>query len=510
MEQNLIRCYNEKHQNHAIGVWLNNDKNIKERQPKSTENSENRYFTYELNNSIELAEWKSDLNLLILLNNKKTYSAFDLLNEFKYDGRTFSTIYGIDLLINKEKIPYIRVASEYFKVLADKELIGFNKAEIRQDYGKEVFDFIRSYDKFGVFPNNINYKESVGNMLNTYHRPKNVAYDGDDFKGLDDERIKWSISMMKHIYGNQFELGLELVQILWCKPKQMLPITVLASVERQTGKTTFSNWMNDIFGDNHVSLGLEDMKNDFNHFFAEKLLITIEETQDESHKLVNKIKRISTTEKLLVNPKGVKQYVVDFYGKIFIMTNSPDSFLKVDSEEIRFWVNNIPTLQGKGNHNISEDLKEEIPFFLRLLQDMPIKEKRSRMWFHPDEIKTSGLAEVQKESKNSTQKELLYLLSNELTELAETRGVSEIYFNASDIKDRWFRSNNLVTRNYLHKLLITLRDEGIVYHSGKKISYTSHVGEMENNRVGQCFWFEVENEKLDDAVDNLDNNDLPF
>ena len=33
---------------------------------------------------------------------------------------------------------------------------------------------------------------------------------------------------------------------------------------------------------------------------------------------------------------------------------------------------------------------------------------------------------------------------------------------------------------------------------------------MENNRVGQCFWFEVENEKLDDAVDNLDNNDLPF
>ena len=51
---------------------------------------------------------------------------------------------------------------------------------------KDVFDFIRSYDKFGVFPNNINYKESVGNMLNTYHRPKNVAYDGDDFKGLDD------------------------------------------------------------------------------------------------------------------------------------------------------------------------------------------------------------------------------------------------------------------------------------------------------------------------------------
>lgn len=492
MEQNLMRIYNEKHHSHAISVWLKTDKSIKEREPMGSEKGENRFFTYNLNESMELAEWHSDLGLLIMVGNGKSFSPFDLLNEFKYGGSCFSTIYGIDLMINKSKIPFIRVASEYFKVLADKELIRFVKAEIKQDYGKEVFDYVRSYDKFGVFPNNISYRESVGNVLNTYHRPKSFAYDGDDFLGVDDPRVKWSMQMMKHMYGDQLELGLEYVQILWRKPKQMLPIMVFASVERQTGKTTYSNWMNCILGDNHVSLGLEDMKGDFNHFFAEKLLITIEETQDESHKLVNKIKRISTADKLLVNPKGVKQYVVDFYGKLFILTNSPDSFLKIDSEEIRFWVRNIPTLEGKGNHNIADDLREEIPFFLRLLEDLPLKKKRSRMWFHPDEIKTSGLAAVQSESKNSTQKELTYLLENELTELAGARGIVEVYFNASDIKDKYFRSNNLVTRNYLKKLLVELVETGELGRSNKKISYVSHIADGQSNRVGECFIYSLE------------------
>ena len=61
---------------------------------------------------------------------------------------------------------------------------------------------------------------------------------------------------------------------------------------------------------------------------------------------------------------------------------------------------NIPTLVGKGNHNIVDDLEKEIPFFLNFLENLPMQEKRSRMWFHPSEIITSTLEKVQKESKN--------------------------------------------------------------------------------------------------------------
>lgn len=505
MKKNLLREFNTDRYNHALMVWIKNDKCIKQRDAKESEEQLNRYYTYNLNSVEDFAIWHDKIKLLEFIGTDKWYSAFELICEIKCEGSDKVAMSYIELLLLKKDIPYIRVGGEYHKVLEDNELIRFNKAEIRQDYGKEVFDFIRSYDKFGVFPDNINYLPSVKGMLNTYHSPSNVSYSGDDFIGAYDPRIKWSMIMMSHIFGDMINLGLEYMQQIWCNPRQMLPILVLGSTERQTGKTTYSNWVNSILGGNHVSLGVEDMKNDFNHFFAEKLVIAIEETQDESHSLVNKIKRISTSEKMLVNPKGVKQYTVDFYGKLMVLTNSPDNFLKVDSDEIRFWVLNIPTLSGKANHNIDQDLKDEIPYFLRLLEELPMGEKRSRMWFDEDEIKTEGLAVVQKESQNSTKKDLLYLFENDFSEKFR----DEVYFNASDLKERYFKGNNMVTRNYLHKILIEFSKEGILKYSDRKISYISSLGDV-SNRIGKCFWLELD-KGISDALESDDyNNGVPF
>ena len=501
MKKNLLRLFNTEHYNHGLMIWVKSDKCIKMRDAKESEVQENRYYTFELNGLEEYAVWHHSIKLLQLLKTGEYYSPFELVCNFKCGGSDKVAMSYVELLLLKKDIPFIRVAGEYHKVLEDNELIRFNKAEIRQDYGKGVFDFIRSYDKFGVYPDNINYLPSVKGMLNTYHRPVHEAYEGEDFLGVDDPRVKWSMIMMRHIFGEQFELGLEYMQQIWCNPMQMLPILVLGSIERQTGKTTYSNWINNILGGNHVSLGVEDMKGEFNHFFAEKLVIAIEETQDESHSLVNKIKRISTSEKMLVNPKGVKQYTVDFYGKLMVLTNSPDSFLKVDSEEIRFWVLSIPSLNGKANHNIDQDLADEIPYFLRLLEDMPMGVKRSRMWFDEDEIRTEGLAIVQKESQNSTKKDLRYLFENDFSE--KFRG--EVYFNASDLKERYFKGNNLVTRNYLHKILLEFTDDGVLRYSDKKIKYISCFGEM-TARVGKCFWLTLDDS---DALPS-DDNDVPF
>jgi len=501
MNKNLLRLYNTEHYNNGLMLWVKSDKCIKQRDAKESEVQENRYYTFDLNGLEQYAIWHHKIKLLQLLKTGEYYSAFELLANFKYGGSDKVAISHIELLLLKKDIPFVRVAGEYHKILEDNELIRFNKAEIRQDYGKDVFDFIRSYDKFGVFPDNINYSPTVKGMLNTYHRPIHSAYDGDDFLGVDDPRVKWSMIMMKHIFGEQFELGLEYMQQIWCNPRQMLPILVLGSVERQTGKTTYSNWINDILGGNHVSLGVEDMKNDFNHFFAEKLVIAIEETQDESHSLVNKIKRISTSEKMLVNPKGVKQYTVDFFGKLMVLTNSPNNFLKVDGDEIRFWVLTIPTLSGKANHNIDQDLSDEIPYFLRLLEDMPMGVKRSRMWFDEDEIRTEGLAVVQKESQNMTKKDLLHMFENDFSD--EFKG--EVYFTASDLKERYFKNNSKVARNYLQKILLEFNSEGLLNYSDKKIRYMSSIG-SNISRVGKCFWLALDDS---DALPSDDDN-VPF
>ena len=58
----------------------------------------------------------------------------------------------------------------------------------------------------------------------------------------------------------------------------------------------------------------------------------------------------------MVNTKHVSHYSVPFYGKLIITSNNEDKFSKVDNEEIRYWVRKVPTLKGKANHNILEDM----------------------------------------------------------------------------------------------------------------------------------------------------------
>ena len=48
---------------------------------------------------------------------------------------------------------------------------------------------------------------------------------------------------MLHIFGDQYELGLDYLQILYTMPQQKLPILLLVSEERNTGKSTILNFL---------------------------------------------------------------------------------------------------------------------------------------------------------------------------------------------------------------------------------------------------------------------------
>lgn len=53
--------------------------------------------------------------------------------------------------------------------------------------------------------------------------------------------------LMHHIFEEQYELGLDYMQLLYMQPTQKLPILLLVSEERNTGKTTFPNFLKSIF-----------------------------------------------------------------------------------------------------------------------------------------------------------------------------------------------------------------------------------------------------------------------
>lgn len=349
-----------------------------------------------------------------------------------------------------EKIPYIRVGTDYFKIIKCKdrfnisgsELKRWLKAEIIEDHGKHYIYQIPKYDKFCIEPDNFSYQPVVDNCYNLYHPFRHREELGE---------CRWSKIIMEHVFGEQAAIGYRYLQCLYLHPRRMLPILVLVSRERQTGKTTFLNWLNMIFGNNMVVINPSDLAGDFNASYACANIIAIEETLIEKSITIEKLKAMSTGKFISVNQKYVNHYKLPFYGKLIMASNNEDRFARVDEEEIRFFVRKLgkPLFE---NHNIEEELVKEIPAFLHFLSSLPpVDFSVGRVPFTLAELKNDSLDAVKKESKSSLYKDLVEhfidLFNN------EAANENHIYANAVDIKNKWFQYNSQIDAPYIRKVI---------------------------------------------------------
>ena len=82
-------------------------------------------------------------------------------------------------------------------------------------------------------------------------------------------------SMLKHIFGDQYEMGLDYLQLLYTKPTQILPVLCLVSKENHTGKTTFLDFLEMLFKGNTAIIGTADIEGDFNQHYISKHIIML-------------------------------------------------------------------------------------------------------------------------------------------------------------------------------------------------------------------------------------------
>jgi hypothetical protein len=381
------------------------------------------------------------------------YTPFDALVKFRFKGNYQRAISFIVYELMNYPIPYIRVGYKYFKRIKKKdrndivrtELKVWDKVTICDDYGKPYLNRIASYDDFTINPDNKSYDQIVGNNYNLYSPFEHKAAES-----FTEDDIKWTSTLLKHIFGEQYEIGLKYVKVLYDLPAQKLPILVLTSEERSTGKTTFLDWLDLLFGANAVIINPQDISNSFNGTYATSNIIMIEESRFDSTQALEKLKNLATQKKIMVNTKFVNQYSIPFHGKLIITSNDERKFSRIDESEIRYWIRKIPTLKGKANHNILNDLKNEIPYFLAKLNSMPpVDTSKSRMVFESENIQTEALRTVKKESRSAVRKDIeLYI-----EELGASNTDHEyIYFVAGDIKDKWFKHSR-VEVSYIRNVL---------------------------------------------------------
>lgn len=285
-----------------------------------------------------------------------------------------------------DEIPYIRVGTSYYKIVKAPTISGeyieilviWNIDTIKQNESKDYIARILRYDGFTCIPNHIDYKKVYGTFYNTYFPLNNQPKQG---------KIDNTLSFLKHIFGKQLEIGLDYLQLLYLKPIQILPILCLVSKQQATEKSTFLKWLKQVFKGNMTYLTNDSFSSQFNADWANKLLIAIDEVLFNKEELTEHIKYLSTTNINKMEAKGKDKREVEFFGKFILCSNNEDSFIKIDADEIRFWVIKIPK-SSNDNTNLLEKLIKEIPAFLYYLKNRQLKVNKplSRMWFSQEQI----------------------------------------------------------------------------------------------------------------------------
>lgn len=119
---------------------------------------------------------------------------------------------------------YMRVGTTLYKVVNqpcasggyEKRRVIWNNSTLRQDYGKNYLATVPKYDGFCTVPDHLNYRKEIDGFLNLYEPIEHTPQIG-DFPNIR--------SLVLHIFGEQYNLGLDYLQLLFLQPLQKLPHT---------------------------------------------------------------------------------------------------------------------------------------------------------------------------------------------------------------------------------------------------------------------------------------------
>jgi hypothetical protein len=362
--------------------------------------------------------------------------------------------------------------------------VRWNRETIISDHGKSFLSSISKYDGFCCIPEHLDYQQIVRGFYNIYNEiPFSPSSENENFKN----EIPFSLNFVKHIFGEQLELGLDYLKILLQFPTQILPILCLVSKERATGKSTFIKWLKEIFGLNMTYIKGDSFGSQFNSDWAAMLVVAIDEVFFDKKEITERLKYLSTTNKDKLEAKGKDREEIDFFAKFILCSNNEENFIQIDENEIRFWILKINPIKVE-NTEFLDNLISEIPHFLRFLIERPFStEKKTRMWFSADEIRTKALQKLVFKNNNKLESKMIELLY----EFFESNNDEEINVVPQDIlnmMNRMFRPMYW-TRNDIRTILketwkLNPQNNGLTY-----IRYDIDFAGIfyQNNSVGRFF-----------------------
>ena len=280
---------------------------------------------------------------------------------------------------------------------------------IRRAYGKEKATEIGKemprYDGEIIEPQNVDYHPVIGRYINAYHPLKyQPSTNGGEWKHIE--------ALLRHIFGEQYNLGLDYMKLLYEFPKQKTPVLLLVSSEQGSGKSTFCNFLKEIFGDNATELTNDNLRSQFTSTWMSKNVVYIEETLLDKREDSEKIKNIVTALKGQSEAKGKDRVEIPLYSHFLMCSNDEERPVSLLPEDTRFWVRKIHTITDRRPcENFFEELRKEIPNFLyELLHRDFTTQNEDRLWFRRDLIVTDAWKKIVYNSRNLLERQLVETL----------------------------------------------------------------------------------------------------
>jgi len=371
---------------------------------------------------------------------------------------------------------FIRVGDDYYENVPYVDMQGGvshhiekrSRQTIVDDYGKGFLKEIPKFKSFCNVPSYTDYQPVVNAAVNLFqpflHEPM---------------AAEWTTieSMLKHIFGDQYEMGLDYLQLLYTKPTQILPVLCLVSKENHTGKTTFLDFLEMLFKGNTAIIGTADIEGDFNQHYISKHIIMVDESDLHKSFTASRIKQMATQRTTFIKGKFQQERKIDFFGKLILVSNDERGFLSIKQEDIRYWVRKVPKLQ-EFRGDFHSQMEKEIPGFVSYIanRDLQTKTKQSRAWFKTEDIETIWT----KEAKRANRSDCFYALSEAInTWFNENSNKTELVATSGQLWENLLLKNVKYSSRYISK---TLKDE---FGLDSELKYCVSSFELYNNSYSQ-------------------------
>lgn len=348
-----------------------------------------------------------------------------------------------------EASQFMRVGTNYYKQAhlinaqkkAEETLLDWTPAEINRDYlsNKEFFNQIPKYDVFCNVPDHSEKYQKIITVerdgiktvaYNRYFKLEHVPEKG-EYPNI--EKFLSHIANSTNLKGESlFPFLLDWLTLCYLKPTQMLPVLCLVSKERNTGKSTFLQFLRLLFNENATILDNERFTGKFTSHYITKLIIGVDESfiPVEKDVMKERIKNLAVGKRQWLEAKGKNALEIEFFGKLVLCSNNENNFMKIDIGENRHCVLKMKVLENDDTR-LLEKMEKEIPAFFYHLKNRPLyyNEEKSRSWFDFEVFMTETMLDVQDRTKTMLEREL----DRFIKDCFISSDLSELEFSAKDL-----------------------------------------------------------------------------